>query len=181
MWGLDRLSAYSTPSGTPPPRHDSYSPGPRRGYPASGPGPLPLRPGLVPRSSSLSLISPGASTTSLPSTARGPNGAPRRRPTGGAPHHGPDPVQVLASIMGGMPRKPLVSSHERDQAVPQKPEEVVEDIDFGGLSLQDFAAEAPLEHKQTTSVHTYSAQSVEECMCSPLASRRFAHRDCRRQ
>jgi hypothetical protein len=180
MWGLDRLSSYSTPSGTPPPRRDSYSPAPRRGYP-SGPGLLPLRPGLVPRASSLSLISPGASTTSLSSTARQPNGAPRRRPTGGAPHHGPDPIQVLASIMGGLPRKPLVSSGERDQTVPQKPEAVVEDIDFGGLSLQDFAAQAPLDHRRTTSVHTYSAQSVEECMCSPLTSRRYAHRDCRRQ
>jgi hypothetical protein len=181
MWGLDRLSSYSTPSGMPPSRRDSYSPAPRRGYPSSGPGPLPPRPGLVPRASSLSLISPGASTTSLPSTARVPNGAPRRRATGGAPHHGPDPIQVLASIMGGLPRKPLVSSGERNKDFPQKPEAVLEDIDFGGLSLQDFAAQAPLEHKRITSVHTYSAQSVEECMCSPLASRRFAHRDCRRQ
>jgi hypothetical protein len=181
MWGLDRLSSYSTPSGTPPPRRDSYSPAPRRGYPPSGPGPLPSRPGLVPRASSLSLISPGATTTSFPSTARGPNGAPRRRPTGGAPHHGPDPVHILASIMGGLPRNPPANSGEREQTAPQKPDAVVADIDFGGLSLQDFAAQAPPKHRRTTSVHTYSAQSVEECMCSPLASRRFAHCDRRRQ
>jgi hypothetical protein len=165
MWGLDRLSAYSTPSGTPPPRRDSHSPAPRRGYPAAGPGSLPPRPGLVPRVSSLSLISPTASTTSLPASARVPNGAPRRRTTGGGPHHGPDPIQVLASIMGGLPRKPPTNSGEKDQTVPQKPAVVIEEIDFGGLSLQDFAAEAPQDHKRTTSVHTYSAQSVEECTC----------------
>jgi hypothetical protein len=180
MWGLDRLTANSTPSGTRPPRRDSYSPAPSRGYPASGPGALPPRPGLVPRNTSLSLISPTASTTSLPSSARAPNGGPRRRPTGGGQHHGPDPVQVLANIMGGLPRKPLASNGKRDQALPQKPEVVISEIDFGGLSLQDFAAEAPRQHHQNTPVHTYSAQSVEECTCSPLTLRRFAHGDCRR-
>jgi hypothetical protein len=180
MWGLDRLSSYSTPSGTPPPRRDSYSPAPRRGPTARGPSPLPPRPGLVPRTTSLSLISPNASTTSLPANARAPNGGPRRRPTGGL-HHGPDPVQVLASIMGGLPRKPLSGSGEKEQDIPQKPEVVVDEIDFGGLTLHDFAAQAPREQQQPTSVHTYSAQSVEECMCSSLVSRRFAHRDCRRQ
>lgn len=179
MWGLDRLTANSTPSGTPPCR-DSYSPAPRRGYLASGPGALPPRPGLIPRTTSLSLISPTASTTSLPATARVPNGGPRRRPTGGGPHHGPDPVQVLANIMGGLPRKSLASNGKRDLALPQKPEVIVEEIDFGGLSLQDFAAEAPRQHQHNTSVHTYSAQSVEECTCSPLTLRRFAHGDCSR-
>ncbi|KAH7385535.1 Sac2 family protein [Phaeosphaeria sp. MPI-PUGE-AT-0046c] len=162
MWGLDRLSAYSAPSGTPPPRRDSYSPAPRRGYPAPGPGALPPRPGLVPRTSSLQLISPTASTASLPPNARAPNGALRRRPTGGGPHQGPNPVQVLASIMGGMPRKPLPGEGEKEGSFPHKPEVLEEDIDFGGLSLQDFAAEAPREKKLNTPVHTYSAQSVEE-------------------
>jgi hypothetical protein len=165
MWGLDRLSASSTPSGTPPPRRDSYSPAPRRGYPASGPGPLPIRPGLQPRSSSLSLASASNSTTSLPGTARIPNGGSRRQPTRGASHRGPDPVQILASIMGGLPRKPLTGDDEKTGAVPQKPEEVIEHVDFGGLSLQDFAAEAPKVQQPSTSIHTYSAQSVEECTC----------------
>ncbi|KAF2821146.1 Vps52-domain-containing protein [Ophiobolus disseminans] len=161
MWGLDRLSAYSTPSGTPPPRRDSYSPAPRRGYPAPGPGPLPARPGLVPRTTSLSLISPASSTTSLPATVRAPNGGPRRRATGGL-HHGPDPIQVLASIMGGLPQKPLAGTGEKQQPIAEKPKVVVDEIDFGGLSLHDFAADTPREHQQPTSVHTYSAQSVEE-------------------
>ena len=180
MWGLDRISSYSTPTGTPPPRRDSYSPAPRRGYPPPGPGPLPLRPGLNPRSSSLSLASAANSTTSLPGTARIPNGGPRRRGTGGGPHHGPDPVQVLASIMGGLPRKPLAGD-ATTRAIPQKPEEVVVDIDFGGLSLQDFAAQAPVAQRQSTLVHTYSAQSVEECTSSSPALELPAHGDCRRR
>ncbi|KAH7371387.1 Sac2 family-domain-containing protein [Pyrenochaeta sp. MPI-SDFR-AT-0127] len=162
MWGLDRLSAYSTPSGTPPPRRDSYSPAPRRGYPASGPGPLPPRPGLIPRSSSLSLASPGASSTNLSITSGAPNGALRRRQTGGYPHNGPDPVQILESIMGGPPRRPVAINGDSTGATPQKPAEVDTDIEFGGLSLQAFATEVASEQRQPVSVHTYSAQSVEE-------------------
>lgn len=166
MWGLDRFSAHSTPSGTPPPRRDSYSPAPRRPYP-SGPGPLPPRPGLNPRSSSLSLVSPASSSTSLPASARIPNGAGRRRPTGGAPPNVPDPLHVLESIMGGPPRKPVnLKGEAAIGTIPNKPEEVVVDIDFGGLSLQDFAAEAAPEIRHSHPVHTYSSQSVEECMCS---------------
>ncbi|KAL5117804.1 Vacuolar protein sorting-associated protein 52 [Pleosporales sp. CAS-2024a] len=162
MWGLDRISAYTTPSGTPPPRRESYSPAPRRGYQAAGPGALPPRPGLAPRSPSLSLISPSASTTSLPGAARLPNGGPRRRPTGSGVQHGPGPVQVLANIMGGMPRTPLAGGGEKEHGTAQKPDVVVEEIDFRGLSLQAFAAEAPRPSQQTQSVHTYSAQSIEE-------------------
>ena len=179
MWGLDRISNYSTPSGTPPPRHDSYSPAPRRGYPPAGPGPLPIRPGLNPRSSSLSLslVSPGASTTSLPSTARLPNGGPRRRPTGGVPPNLGDPVQVLESIMGGPPRRYVATErHAADQQ--EKPEEVDADIDFGPLSLQAFAEE-PVQQRQAPSVDTYSAQSVEECTCFDTVSTLVTHRDCR--
>ncbi|KAF2193292.1 Sac2 family protein [Zopfia rhizophila CBS 207.26] len=163
MW-LDRFSAQSTPSGTPPPRGQSYSPAPRRPYQASGPGPLPPRPGLNPRSSSLSLISPASSSTSLPSTARLPNGSGlRRHGMGGAPPNIPDPLQVLETILGGPPRKPSARKSEGiSEDAPERPEEVVEDVDFGGLSLQEFAPAAIPEIRQTSPVHTYSAQSVEE-------------------
>ena len=178
MWGLDRLSSYSTPTGTPPPRRD-YSPAGRRGYPAPGPIPLPVRPGLQPRTSSLSLVSPGASNVSLPSTVRAPNGAPlRRRVTGGIPPNVPDPVQVLASIMGGPPRKPI-SANGIGGTVQSKPDEVDADIDFGELSLHDFAEAAAPEQRQDTSVHTYSAQSVEECTSLSSALVSCAHRACR--
>lgn len=165
MWGLDRLSAYSTPSGTPPPRRDSYSPAPRRGYPPLGPGPLPPRPGLNPRSSSLSLVSPNSSSTSLANAGRPPNGAPRRRPTG-AYTNSPDPLHVLESIMGGPSRKPIIANGGAKDAIPQKPHAVDSDIDFGELSLHDFVVEEAPEPRQYKPVHTYSAQSVEECTWS---------------
>ncbi|RMZ70097.1 Vps52 Sac2 family [Pyrenophora seminiperda CCB06] len=141
--------------GTPPPRRDSYSPAPRRGYPAAPA--QPVRPGLTPRSSSLTLLlSPNASSTSLASSARMPNGGPRRRPT--APPNVPDPVHVLESIMGGPPRSLAATDGGAAGTILARPDEVDEDIDFGGLSLQAFAAEV----KAPSSVHTYSAQSVEE-------------------
>ncbi|KAF2122334.1 Sac2 family protein [Lophiotrema nucula] len=160
MWGLDRLSANSTPSGTPPPRRDSYSPAPRRPYPGAGPGPLPLRPGLTPRSSSLNILSPNSSSTSLPSTQRIPNGSRYRR-QGPTPVNVPEPVDVLESILGGPPRKSAVGKGD-DVSQPKKPEEVVEDVDFGGLSLQAFAAADEPQIRHSAPVHTYSAQSVEE-------------------
>lgn len=187
MWGLDRITPNSTLSGiaAPPPRRDSYSPAPRRPYPA-GPGPLPPRPGLIPRSSSLNILSPNASNTSLPLGSRAPNGAGRRRPNGGAPLDLANPIQVLSNIMGGPPRKPVnLKQEDADSAIVQKPEEVEEDIDFGGMSLKDFAAAAEVEATTGTrlpsSVHTYSAQSVEECTCLHPEYGVFAYRDCSRQ
>jgi hypothetical protein len=177
MWGLDRLSSYSTAPGMPPPRRDSHSPAPRRGYPAPA---QPVRPGLNPRSSSLTpLISPNASTASLPLSARIPNGGPRRRQTGGVPPNVPDPIHVLESIMGGPPRNTPVTNAEEVAPMSGKPEEAEEHIDFGELSLQDFVAVKTAERQQPTSVHTYSAQSVEECTCSCLESQVFAHCVCR--
>jgi hypothetical protein len=163
MWALDRLSAHSTPSGTPPPpRRDSYSPAPRRGYPP------PARPGLPTRTSSLSLNTPATSSANLPSAARIPNGPGRRRPgTGGpVPPNVPDPLQVLEAILGGPPRKPAAGKGDSAGDV-SRPEELVEEIDFGGLSLQDFAAAEVDPIQPASPVHTYSTQSVEECTSSP--------------
>ena len=172
MWGLDRLSAHPSPVGTPISRRESSSPAPRRPYPLSGPGPLPPRPGLPTRTSSLSLLgTPASSTTSPPSTARIPNGSSRRRPgqgTGAAPTSVADPLQVLESILGGPPKKPVNTKGNASAEAVRKPNEIVDDIDFGGLSLEDFAAaeDAP-QTRRTSHVHTYSAQSVEECMSVP--------------
>jgi hypothetical protein len=161
----------------PPTRRDSHSPAPRRGYPAPA---QPVRPGLNPRSSSLTpLVSPNASTASLPLSARIPNGGPRRRQTGRVPPNVPDPVHVLESIMGGPPRNPPVANGDDAARTSGKPNEVEDEIDFGGLSLQDFVAVKTAERQQPTSVHTYSAQSVEECTCSCSESQVFAHCVCR--
>lgn len=168
MW-LDRFSAQSTPSATPPPQGRSYSPAPRRPYLTPGPGPLPPRPGLNPRSSSLSLVSPTSSTASLPTASRVPNGAGRRRQGNGVPPANiPDPLKVLETILGGPPRKNVSGQEGVTKGVPAaRPVELVGDIDFRGLSLQAFAEADSDATQRVSRVHTYSAQSVEECTFIP--------------
>ncbi|OCK83514.1 Sac2 family protein [Lepidopterella palustris CBS 459.81] len=163
MW-LDRFSAHSTPSATPPPQGRSYSPAPRRPYLGPGPGPLPPRPGLNPRSSSLSLPSPASSTTSLQAASRVPNGAGRRRQGNNVPPANvPDPLRVLETILGGPPRKGISEKDDGSKDVPpEKPAELAEDIDFEGLSLADFVEAEENKTQQTLPIHTYSARSVEE-------------------
>ncbi|KAJ4363825.1 Vacuolar protein sorting-associated protein 52 [Ascochyta clinopodiicola] len=65
--------------------------------------------------------------------------------------------------MGGPSRRP-VYGNGNGEPIQQKPDEVDADIDFGGLSLRNFAEAGLPEQRQNsnTSVHTYSAQSVEE-------------------
>src|ERR1700761_7475041 len=100
MW-LERFSAQSTqstPSSTTPTR--SYSPAPRRSI-QLGPSTLPRRPGLSPRTSSLSVGSLGGSTESLPAAARVPNGSNLKNEL--ADSVSPDvsdPLEVLQSLLG---------------------------------------------------------------------------------
>jgi len=91
-----------------------------------------------------------------------PNGGLRRRQTGGIPPNVPDPIHVLESIMGGLPRNSSATNGEEVARISGKPDEVEEDIEFGELSLHDFVAVKTAERQQPTSVHTYSTQSVEE-------------------
>lgn len=136
MW-LDRLSGHSTPSGTPPPlppssnRHPSPSQRPSRTSSSQG-----FRSALNPRSSSTSLLlTPSDSTASLPPTARNSsNGAPQksvflRTP----PSEVASPLEVLTGIIGKK------SSDQSAEAPAEKPTQLVEAIDFGDLSLEEFA------------------------------------------
>jgi hypothetical protein len=77
--------------------------------------------------------------------------------------------------MGGPPRNGPATNGHGVGHVLEKPEQLDEDIDFQGLSLQDFVVDKPVERQPPTSVHTYSAQSVEECTCFCFAWRVFAH------
>lgn len=157
MW-LDRFSVQSSPSGSPPPQGRAYSPAPRRGpYNTSTPS-LPPRPGINPRSSSLSLIS-SASDISLPSAGRLPNGSTLRnevRATGAT--DGSDPLAVLESIIG----KPSKKRRADGSAVTQSPPDVIEDIDFGSLSLEAFATENQTNGTLAMHTHGYTAQSAAE-------------------
>ncbi|KAK4632039.1 Vacuolar protein sorting-associated protein 52 B [Fulvia fulva] len=139
MW-LDRFSVQSrepTPSPTPTSTR-SFSPAPRRSTPL-GPSTLQRRPGLQPRSSSLSLASVAGSTDSLPATARVPNGSNLKNQLSQqtAPADGPDPLTVLQGIIGPT-RKP-----ENDDLALEGLDTtaLAQQIDFGHLSLQDFASQ----------------------------------------
>ncbi|KAF2837222.1 Sac2 family protein [Patellaria atrata CBS 101060] len=161
MW-LDRFSHQSTPSGTPPPQARPYSPAPSR-RPYLTPGTLPVRPGLSPRSSSLSLVSANVSTASLPSTVRIPNGSGLRQQIARTPPSGiQDPSKVLEDIFGKPPRKGYQDDSSDKKVETEKPSELVEDIDFDGLSLEAFAERQDTQSRVTAIVHNYSAQSVEE-------------------
>lgn len=127
----DRFSVNSTPSSSPPPQNRNYSPAPRTSSRLAVP---PQRPGISRQSSILSLAS--GSTSSLPSTARVPNGSPLKKSTEPPPNV-PDPLKVLKSILG------LPESSEDDEAVNDGEIEndvldLSSDIDFGELSLQEF-------------------------------------------
>lgn len=65
--------------------------------------------------------------------------------------------------MGRPPRRPVVSKFNGEFMPAKKPDVVVEEIDFGGMSLEQFATAAETaELRHSSPVHTYSAQSVVE-------------------
>ncbi|EFE40189.1 GARP complex subunit (Sac2), putative [Trichophyton verrucosum HKI 0517] len=98
----------------------------------------PGRPSFSPRSSSLSFSpTPNASTTSLPGAARAANGLSRQPPSAMRNQSYPDPVDVLNGIIGQ--RRSSSTSGDEAASPPEKPDVLCENIDFGGLSLEEFA------------------------------------------
>jgi vacuolar protein sorting-associated protein 52 len=156
---LDRFSGHPTPSASPVPSQRSYSPAPRR------PNNLPpnlSRPSLNPRSSSLgSLVSGRAnsSSNSLPGTNRLPNGSSLKQ-SSIPPPDVEDPVVLLEKIVGSTLRR---EDDTENQIVVERPDELVEDVDFRSLSLKDFLHEAGEESDTQDEMITESVQSVEEC------------------
>jgi hypothetical protein len=160
MW-LDRFSAQSTPSGSPPPpQNRSYSPAPRRPSHLA-PLALPARPSFSPRSSSLSLAS-NVSTSSLPGTSRPLNGSTLRQSVTNAPDGAADPLGVLQKIIG-TPLKSRGAERPYNPSGSPVPSQIVEDVDFGDLSLQEFVRLNDEPPTTRNIVHAYSALSVEEC------------------
>ncbi|KAI4148269.1 MAG: hypothetical protein LQ340_005154 [Diploschistes diacapsis] len=157
---LDRFSNHPTPSASPAPSQRSYSPAPRR------PGPLGSglsRPSLQPRSSSLtSLVSrANSSIGSLPGIARLPNGSGLKQSTA-APPDVDDPFEVLEKIVGVSLQRSKEDGNDGASTI-QKPDELLDDIDFGTLSLQDFV-ESRASNKSSIEVdgEMEDIQSVEE-------------------
>ncbi|OQN97886.1 hypothetical protein B0A48_16197 [Cryoendolithus antarcticus] len=136
MW-LDRFASQSnTPTPSSPNR--SFSPAPRKSFQLGPTTSIPRRPGLPARTTSLSVASLGGSSESLPSTARVPKGATLRQGlTNGVAPDVRDPEDVLEGLLG-----PVRSKGENEPASDQEPSitpELIEDFDFEGLSLEEYA------------------------------------------
>lgn len=137
MW-LDRFSGHPTPSGTPP-YNRSYSPSQRSRPTHLSPGTPPTRPGFSPRSSSLSLaVTPNESTTSLPGTLRSNGSALKQARSKSPAQDVADPLAVLNGIIGKPGEAERIQVPSEKQSPLQKPDQLVESIDFGDLSLEGF-------------------------------------------
>lgn len=167
MW-LDRFSGHSTPSQSPPPPHNrSHAPAPTR-RPSQFGQSLPSRPAYGPRTSSLNLGSRLDTSTTSVNSQRLANGSTLKHEVS-PPADYPDPLEVLEVVVG----KPLRQNDRTNGALNSdgdhgKPAELLADIDFGGLSLEDFAQSADHESEFSDIAARVTAQTVEECeyVCS---------------
>ena len=159
MW-LDRLSGPSTPSSSPSPAQKrSYSPAPGR---SSHLAPTTAtRPPYGPRTSSLGLGSRlnNNSTTSL-NSPRLPNGSSLRQQI--VPHaEVADPLDVLEGVIGKKSKHAVNGHIDEHSPTSQKPPQLVEDVDFDGLSLHAFAEGA--DQEETERSPPLTIQTTEEC------------------
>lgn len=158
MW-LDRLSANQAGSGASSPyNHRSYSPAHRVNKPA--------RPTFSPRSSSLSFAStPNASAISLPGTQQHQsNGLTARRDGRSPSANVPDPLDVLNNILGRELSPNAASNDPEPDVIPlAKPETLVDTIEFGELSLEEFAEQEEYGGMEPPLHNSYDLQSIEQC------------------
>ncbi|KAL9095235.1 MAG: hypothetical protein Q9165_002491 [Trypethelium subeluteriae] len=166
MW-LNRSPAQTPSSSSPPPRDRPYSPAtvsPRRSNHLT-PNPLPQRPGLPSRASSLSLIS-NVSTENLHGPRRAPNGSSLKHELSISPSlNVSNPLEVLEGILGTSLRKDEDEDEgKRGRMKKAAPLEQVQDVDFGGLSLQEFAAQGrparPSRPRTSTEAYVDSAHTI---------------------
>ena len=153
MW-LDRLSAHSTPSASPPP------PANRQIFPSPSRRPNNLapntrqRPSFTSRTSFLSLTTLDAPNTRKPS---------------GAGLKGPEKTQDVSSPLEVLERLLVIDA--KNPSVPSKPgiavngvEDIAlseEEVDFEGLSLRDLVSKRPFV---TDIGQSHHEQTIEECM-----------------
>jgi hypothetical protein len=161
MW-LDRLSSNSTPSVSPPPSSNrapiAHRPSHLAPYSSS------QRPGFNPRSSSLSLAS-NDSTTSLLAASKRTNGSGFKQSN--TLSDTTDPLQVLEKLLGREARRFKDPPTTAANGSETETEDNALELDFGGLSLQEFVTrEDPSSRTQAA----YNTQTVHECMYIPAHS-----------
>ncbi|KXT08769.1 hypothetical protein AC579_4927 [Pseudocercospora musae] len=157
LW-LNRFSDNSSREPTPSATPRSFSPAPRRSIQLSG-STLPRRPGIQPRTSSLSINSLAGSTESLPAAARVPNGTNLKAQLAGSlPAGDPrDPLHVLESIVG-------LDGHDEEESDLDHAANAQE-IELGSMSLEEFAnvslESSPVEEKcvkEITVIHDFEKE-----------------------
>ena len=181
MWGLDRFSGHSTPSGSPPSQSRSFSPAPRR--PSHlGPG-FAARPPHSPRSSSFNASSRYNSSTTSLNSPRLPNGSGLKQQMS-PPADFTNPLQLLEEVIG----RPIPDDGEEQgedgQAHLEKPAGLIEDVEFRRRSIQDFLEDED-ECFSNSSLDAYgdTAQSVMECeyVCSYNVANNWTLNTCFRR
>ncbi|RYO75484.1 hypothetical protein DL766_002571 [Monosporascus sp. MC13-8B] len=155
MWS-GRLAVQSSTSPAPsqPGSRRSYSPAPRRTGTGLGPYITSQRPGLSPRSSSLSIASNDSSASSLLASSRRPNGSALKQST--TAYAGPDPVEVLNQLLGNG-AEDYVSAENPSTSITDSDLEL--EFDFGGMSLRELALS---EDPVTEGSYVHRSQTVEE-------------------
>lgn len=137
MW-LDRFASQQSngTSGSSSPSRP-YSPAPRKSFQLGPSTSLPRRPTLPTRTTSLSVASLGGSTDSLTAAARVSQSADLRRDLANdSTGEARDPEDVLEALLGAPKSKVDTEVFEDESNVP----ELVETIDFNGLSLEDYSS-----------------------------------------
>ncbi|KAK2787146.1 hypothetical protein FQN51_003440 [Onygenales sp. PD_10] len=165
MW-LDRLALAPHPSGSgtsSPASSRAYSPARRSQHLSAA---QPSRPAYSPRSSSLSLATtPNASSSSLPATARPPNGSLHRQNSSRLDKPAVvDPLAALYNIIGKRPPPDDPLTISVTNGAPEKPENLVENIVFGDLSLEEFVQQkekAPKNARRQPDIQTIEQYEKE--------------------
>ena len=160
----DRLSVQNLRANTPPKVSRSLSGQPHPSSPSQ-------RLSIGPRSSSLSNSPNGPSTANVPNAGRQQKGSSLKYELDNGRVEGvEDPLEVVRRIIGTTGRRGSSSSQDnRTVEISEKPVELVSDIDFGGLSLEEFAGVARTErsvkpgHKNTTNKAITSELPVKNC------------------
>ncbi|KAL4881216.1 Sac2 family-domain-containing protein [Aspergillus karnatakaensis] len=161
MW-LDRIAGHSTPSA--PQIDRSNSPLPPRSSSRLSPNRQNSRPNLNRPGSSLSaLLSPNASSTSLPTVSRVPEEPTLKQnaTAGTRPSKVPDPLEVLIGIINKQNEESKTDSAAQE-TIPVKPTQLVENIDFGGLSLEDYVQKPERTRLANSEIGAQTIQQFEK-------------------